>query len=412
MRFKLIENFVSLSFFRGFQLLVPLITMPYLIVTLGLSNYGKIAFAQSIALFSGALIQYGFNLTATRKVSRQRNNWTKIAETFSLTFAAGLFLTIISASILVPILIIFIKDDALFWICIFSLFSVSFQNLLPIWFFNGLEKLKLIAVVGTLSNIFLLIGIFTFVTKTDHTLRFPLIHSITSFFTLATTLLIARSIMKVPLNFSSITIRKITRTLKENRSTFIAQFAPNLYNNASIVLLGVLGGPMEVGLFSAAKRVVDAFCSIAQIICSTFIAELSNEIKFFTTFRNIILSVGITTGTVIWVISNYLPLVYGGANIEGISFILKSFIPAAFLYFIMLCYGQTYLVVSNNEKIYQNITLIVSVFALAISSVLIYIFGALGAVFSITGARLAISFASFFYYLKLNGAITYRQKID
>lgn len=408
MRFTLIENFLSLSFFRGFQLLVPLITLPYLINILGLSNYGKIAFAQSIALFFGALIQYGFNLTATRKVSRQKNNWTKIEETFSLTLVAGLFLTSISASLLIPILVIFIEDDALFWICIFSFLTVSFQSLLPIWFFNGLEKLKFIALVGTLSNICFLIGIFTFVTKTDHTLRVPLIHSITSFFALAFTLIIAHSIMKVSPNFSSIALRKIMRTLKENRSTFIAQFAPNLYNNASIFLLGVLGGPIDVGLFSAAKRVVDAFCSIAQIICNTFIAELSNDIKYFTAFRNIVVTVGIVTAVIIWVLSDYLALFYGDINIERISFILKSLTPAALLYFVMLCYGQTYLIISDNEEIYQNITLIVSVFALAIASVLIYIFGAVGAVCTVTGARLAISSASYFYYLKLNGSIVDR----
>ncbi|MDG1725663.1 MAG: oligosaccharide flippase family protein [Emcibacteraceae bacterium] len=406
MRIKFFENFISLSIIKGFQLLVPLVTLPYLILTLGLSNYGKIAFAQSISIFLGAVIQYGFNLTATRKVSRQKNDWTKLAETFSLTFGAGFFLSLASASILVPILMVFIKDTILFWTCIFSFLTIAFQSLLPIWLFNGMEKLKFIAFVGAVSNICFLIGILTFVTEIGHTVRVPMIQSITSFAALAFTLLIINYSLKIPVNFSTITLNSIMGSLKENRSTFIVQFVPNLYNNASIFLLGVMGGTLDVGIFSAAKRIADACCSLAQIISSTFISELSNNMKYFSTYKNIVLNVGVGVAVIIWILSDILGLFFSSRDSESVSLILKSLTPAVLFYFAMLCYGQTYLIISNNEVIYQNITLVVSICALPVACGLIYFYGAVGAVCTITAARFVISFTSYISYRRLNVPIT------
>jgi len=244
------------------------------------------------------------------------------------------------------------------------------------------------------------------VTQKGHTVRVPMVHSITSFAALTFTILIVNYSLRIPVNFSKITLSKIMESLKENRSAFIAQFAPNLYNNASIFLLGVMGGTLDVGLFSAAKRIADAFCSLAQIISSTFISELSSNIEYFSNYKNIVLKVGVGVAVIIWILSDILGIFFTTRDSESLSLILKSLTPAVLFYFAMLCYGQTYLIISNNEVVYQNITLVISICALPVACVLIYFNGAVGAVYTITGARFLISFASYIFYRRLSGATT------
>src|SRR5690606_30878863 len=51
---------------------VPLITLPLLARVLGAEEYGRVAFAQSFALWMSLIIEYGFNLSATRDVAKHR----------------------------------------------------------------------------------------------------------------------------------------------------------------------------------------------------------------------------------------------------------------------------------------------------------------------------------------------------
>ena len=66
---KIIENFSYLSLLKFFSLLFPLITYPYLLRILGFEIYGGIIFAQSITMFIGIVINFGFNITGTKDIA-------------------------------------------------------------------------------------------------------------------------------------------------------------------------------------------------------------------------------------------------------------------------------------------------------------------------------------------------------
>ncbi|TOJ61674.1 oligosaccharide flippase family protein, partial [Vibrio parahaemolyticus] len=71
---RLIENFFSLSLLKLCNLILPLVTLPYLIKTLSVGTYGVIVMSLSIAMYFQTLIEYGFNLSATRDIARNREN--------------------------------------------------------------------------------------------------------------------------------------------------------------------------------------------------------------------------------------------------------------------------------------------------------------------------------------------------
>src|SRR5690606_12267445 len=51
--------------------------------------------------------------------------------------------------------------------------------------------------------------------------------------------------------------RMIVQTIRANTPVFVNQFLPNLYNNTSVFLLGVLTGALNVGIFDAIKKVIN-----------------------------------------------------------------------------------------------------------------------------------------------------------
>ena len=88
---KLISNVLTLSIVQGLNYLLPLITIPYLIKVIGIEKFGLLAFATVIISYFQTLIDYGFNLNATKNVALNRYNVIKLSEIFSAVIMIQLF---------------------------------------------------------------------------------------------------------------------------------------------------------------------------------------------------------------------------------------------------------------------------------------------------------------------------------
>jgi len=160
---KLFENFISLSFLQVATYILPLISLPYLVRVLGPDKFGLVIFAQSFVQYFAMFIDYGFNFSATREVSVNKDNKHATNEIFStVLFVKFLFLLI---SFLVSVCLIFsfskFRQD---WFLYFISFSNLLGNVLfPQWFFQGMERMKTIAILNVVSKIIVIILIFIFV---------------------------------------------------------------------------------------------------------------------------------------------------------------------------------------------------------------------------------------------------------
>ena len=75
---KLVSNFSYLSLIEIINLLLPLVSYPYLIRVVGADKYGIVVFAQAIISYLIIIINFGFNVSATRRVSENRNDNHKL----------------------------------------------------------------------------------------------------------------------------------------------------------------------------------------------------------------------------------------------------------------------------------------------------------------------------------------------
>lgn len=103
----LTENFVSLSLLRVIELLLPLITLPYVLRVLGKSNYGIIVLAISLINYFTALTDYSFRITATRDVAINKNNKRQLDLIYSNVITVRMLFCILSTIIILIIIFLY-----------------------------------------------------------------------------------------------------------------------------------------------------------------------------------------------------------------------------------------------------------------------------------------------------------------
>ncbi|HGF9794578.1 TPA: oligosaccharide flippase family protein, partial [Klebsiella quasipneumoniae] len=71
---NIFSNFIFLFLLQIANYLLPLLTVPYLVRTIGIANVGLLAFAGAVCTYFQIITDFGFNLSATRQVSINRSN--------------------------------------------------------------------------------------------------------------------------------------------------------------------------------------------------------------------------------------------------------------------------------------------------------------------------------------------------
>ena len=173
---RLLKNTAALAIVKGSQFLVPVITLPLLLRTVGLEGYGVLNFALSVAQFLAVFVQYGFAISATRRISAAREDPHQINRIYSVTFAtAGLMA---GGGFLVYTLLllqfqVFQQHFLIFLVCGAYL---GIQALIPVWLFQGLERMGYIAWVHAGSRLLFIAGLFVLVRTREDLLWVPLLN--------------------------------------------------------------------------------------------------------------------------------------------------------------------------------------------------------------------------------------------
>ena len=394
---RLVANFFSLVVLRGFQFLIPLITLPYLVRTIGIENFGLVNFALSLCIYFGAIIQFGFGITATREISRHRDDPIKLAQIYSVTLTASISLALVSAALFTAIVLSFEKFNNNLDLYFFTFVFIVFQSLFPIWFFQGMEKMKYITFLSLSASVFFLVTLFVFVKQKDDFVLVPMLNAISAMMTFIFALVLIKKQFKI--DYMIPEWQEIKKIYTEGNHAFITQLVPNLYTNSVTFFLGFFAGNAVVGLFVSASKIIDAVGSTAYIFSNACLPLLSRNIDRHNAFQKIMLAVGLAlTIVLIAATEKITTFMYGSIN-NIVTLYVQALALAIPLIFIQITYGSNYLMLTGNEKQFKSIVLLASVGSLFYSTPLIYIYGAWGAICTLVITRAIISFSTYRAYL-------------
>lgn len=381
------SNFFSLSILQGANYILPLITLPYLVRVLGVEYFGLLAFAAATVTYFSILTDYGFNLTATREISIHRDNKEKVIEIFSSVLSIKVILMFVSFLLLTILVFSFEKfsKDALVYFLTFG--TVVGQVLFPVWFFQGMERMKYITYLNILSKAIFTIAIFIFVQEQSDFYLVPLLTSVGFLVAGIWSLYLVKKEFGVQFEFQ--TLDTIKHYLVDGLHVFVSRFYVSLYTTTNVFLLGLFTNNAAVGYYSIAEKIVVAigglFEPANQTLYPYFARKYKENFSKFVELMKKIAMIFLALSAFFLLLSEYFKheIVYfitGEYNLEVVSLL------SIFLIRIMLFpFGPLFsnvLIIMQRKNEFMKVMNYTVILDLILVSPSIYFYGVEGLIYS------------------------------
>lgn len=265
---KMLQNYFYQFIYQLLNLIVPLITLPYITKVLGAENYGIYIYSLTIVSYLILLTDFGLRVYGSRKISYVRDSIEKKTEAFWSIFFTKLFLTTIVISITVIIFFI-INLNIIYWLqllgLLISVFDIS-------WLYQGIEKFKEIAFRNIIIKILFMVFLFTFIkTSSDINLYIVIVLLTTLIGNLLLYFSLKNEILKPTL--SNI---KIWKTLKEAVHLFLPEIAIKLYTSMDRLMLGYFLVKEDVSYYDIANKFLIVIMIGVTTFGSVMLPKISN----------------------------------------------------------------------------------------------------------------------------------------
>ncbi len=140
-RHPVAKNAVALYSVQAARYLVPLALVPYLARVLRPEAFGRLAVAQSLAAILGVIVEFGFLLSATREIARERDSRPALREIAAGVLGAKVLLTaviLLIALALITVVPDFRRHPEFLWGALLLAVALGAS---PAWFFLGIERM-------------------------------------------------------------------------------------------------------------------------------------------------------------------------------------------------------------------------------------------------------------------------------
>ena len=406
---QLFKNVLSLAILQGFNYVLPLITIPYLIRILGAGYFGLISFANATIAYFIIITDYGFNLTATREIAIHRTNHNKICEIFSAVIIIKTVLMVCSFIILVLLITFIDKFSSHANVYIFTFGTVLGQVFFPLWFFQGMEQMKYITYLNVLSRLFFTVAIFIFVKDKADYVFVPALSSSGYILSGLISLIIVQRIFHIQFYWQ--TCQTLRTYLKDSWYIFVIDFMPNLYNNFSTFLLGFTAPLETVGYYTLATKITGIFNNLIYVIRNATYPYLSKNSEYFSVILQITLIAGVFFTLAILYLSNTVFEFLFGKVIQNSLLYIYILSLSPFLMAISVSFGSNRLLILKKDREMKNITIYFSVFGFCLAIILIPVYGAAGAAVTVVLARCLMAFLTYRSSIKVNTRLTHPIKL-
>lgn len=400
------KNFLALGVLQGTNFIIPLILMPYLNSTVGIDKFGIISFIQVVMLFLANFTDYGFNISATREISLNKTNPEKISQIFSSVYLTKFFLNGVSFLIILGLIVSIPKFQKESLSLLLGFTIVLGQSFLPIWFFQGMEKMKYITILNFVTKVLFTLLIFIFVKQPED---YPLVLLFYGLGNLVSGLIGFGFVIKkyqIQVHWTKVKTR-ISTELQNGKSLFLSNLSVIIFTNSNILILSLFASDLVLGYYSNAERIVFASWQVLTIFSQAIYPHICNLTKgafkkIISFFKDVYIPfiVLVFIGSILmFIFSDEIVLLLVNKHEPSISFLLKVM---AFLPLIVgLNIPATQILLAFNlRKEYMKSSIGGAIFCVLLNLILGYYFIEMGTAITVMLTEVYITIALNYFVFK------------
>ena len=325
--------------------MLPILTYPYLLKTLGIYNWGIIVFAQTITSYFAILVNFGFNITGARRISQQANNQHN--KTVTIVYATkGIFLIF---SLIILFVIVLSNRSQLNILILLSSWNILYEFGFPIWYFQGINKLKYISILNVIFKLLVTCLIFLFINSELDIYIYPILNLIGVFVLVGCSFIVLK---KEKISLVRINIEDISSIIKESYIMALAYASNTVRSSINVLVIKFILSYKEVTYFDIAIKIINILTTLLdQINQALFpLMLIEKNMKFLVRIIFITLLFTIIVSTFIIVFAeNILFLINGTLEMNAIRClqILSIILP---LYIVGALLGRNCLLIFSRDQ--------------------------------------------------------------
>ena len=402
-------NVASLFSVNVANMLLPLLTVPYVVRIIGPERLGLLNFSQAYIAYFTLLINYGFEMAAVRTIAANRTNKALVNQTFSEVITGKTLLWILSTVAFIGITW-FEPGFRAHWL----LHTVTYVScigvvLFPIWLYQAMEDLGRVALFNLGVKLLFTVAVLLLIRRPDDYFYQNLALSVGQ--VVVSIVAFRMALRRFDLTFHLPTPAQLIHRFREDSTLFFSSVMITLYAGSTVFLLGLLSNAYSVGIFSAGTRlesITRSFVSLGlnqaffPIVASAFGRGREEGLRVVrTTFFPLVTLMGMVS-VGLWLIAPvFITLFYGDQFREAISVLrIVALLPIIIATSNLL--GLHTMLNLRMDKAFFAITVLGSVTGLALNTLLIQQSGYVGAAYAWVSAELCITL-SMYLFLRYKG---------
>jgi PST family polysaccharide transporter len=253
----MMQNFVSLVFLQGVNYLLPLLSFPFLFRVLGVERCGLISLGYALIQYFVLFTDFGFNLSATKYISVHRDDKERINRYLNSAFICRIvlgFLGFIILAILIATIGRF-RQEAAFYLLYFGI--VAGNIMFPMWFFQGMEKMKYITIFNIIAKLVSFTPFFIFIRKPEDYILVPVFY--TTGYIFAGLISVYIVYFKERMKWFLPAFAEIKFAFKDSSTYFLSRISFSIFTFTNSFVLGLVCGNTAAGYYTAAEKLYQAY---------------------------------------------------------------------------------------------------------------------------------------------------------
>ena len=329
---KLMENTIMLYILTFSNYFFNFITIPYQTRILGPEIYGKIGFALAFATYFKLFFDFGFILSATESISKNRENKKYVSKILtSVNILKFVFVAI--SSIILCILLnsvtIFKQDKMLFFLFYLYVAIDCFQ---PDFLYRGMENMKVITIRNVIVKSFFTVMIFLVLKSANQYLYVPILNILGSLISLIFVYYDVFTNMKIKL--VKVDFKDLKENFNQSKIYFFSRIASTVYSATNTFILGFVYPSSNIlGYYSSSDKILTAARSaVTPISDSVYPYMVKNkDFKLIKKLLKIFMPIIGCGCLILFIFAEPICVLLFGKQYASASIVLRFMIPIIFI---------------------------------------------------------------------------------